>query len=155
MAVFASSSSSSTASLTALPHSSTNSFNSPNLPIKITLNPLLLSSYTRPNPSSVHLHRINNKKPLQYPGNEDWRIRVSFFPSFFTRTKDSESLKEELLEAIAPLDRGAEASEDDKDRIDQVGLSSSSFSFRVFNWVMIFTLHFLINNSFRILCNSS
>lgn len=121
MAVFASSSSSSsTALLTSLPYNSTNSFNSPNLPIENTLNPLLLSSYRRPNPSSVHLHRINNKKPLQYPGNEDWRISVSFFPSFFTRTKDSESLKEELLEAIAPLDRGAEASDDDKDRIDQI-----------------------------------
>ncbi|RWR92835.1 putative plastid-lipid-associated protein 4, chloroplastic isoform X1 [Cinnamomum micranthum f. kanehirae] len=53
--------------------------------------------------------------------SEKWRNRVSFFPSFLKKKgKDSEALKEELLEAISPLDRGAEASPDDKDRVDQI-----------------------------------
>ena len=34
--------------------------------------------------------------------------------------KKAATLKEELLEAIAPLDRGAEATPEDKDRVDQV-----------------------------------
>lgn len=52
----------------------------------------------------------------------------SFLPSFFTGSKKKEeedakkaaTLKEELLAAIAPLDRGAEATPEDKDRVEQV-----------------------------------
>lgn len=54
----------------------------------------------------------------------------SFLPSFLTGNnkkkkeeedaKKAETLKEELLAAIAPLDRGAEATPEDKDRVDQV-----------------------------------
>jgi len=52
----------------------------------------------------------------------------SFLPSFFTGTKKKEEedakkaarLKEELLAAIAPLDRGAEATPEDKDRVEQI-----------------------------------
>ncbi|KAK4491240.1 hypothetical protein RD792_001974 [Penstemon davidsonii] len=50
-----------------------------------------------------------------------WRIGVSFFPPFLTKTKDVESLKQELLEAISPLDRGAAATPDDQQRIEDVG----------------------------------
>uniref|UniRef100_A0ACD5X6J8 Uncharacterized protein n=1 Tax=Avena sativa TaxID=4498 RepID=A0ACD5X6J8_AVESA len=62
-----------------------------------------------------------------------WRAPVSlssfssFLPSFFKNNKGKEDeekkaarLKEELLAAIAPLDRGAEATPDDKDRVDQI-----------------------------------
>jgi hypothetical protein len=59
-----------------------------------------------------------------------WRAGVSsfsFLPSFFTGNnkgqKDAEKamrLKEELLAAIAPLDRGAEATPEDKERVEQV-----------------------------------
>ncbi|XP_010246490.1 PREDICTED: probable plastid-lipid-associated protein 4, chloroplastic isoform X2 [Nelumbo nucifera] len=49
-----------------------------------------------------------------------WRTKVSFFQSFLTKTKDSKGLKEELLETIAPLDRGAEATPEAQARVDQV-----------------------------------
>ena len=46
---------------------------------------------------------------------------MSFFPAFLKKGKDAKTLKEELLEAIAPLDRGADAPPEDQQRIDQVG----------------------------------
>ncbi|CAL4926876.1 unnamed protein product [Urochloa decumbens] len=58
-----------------------------------------------------------------------WRAGVSsfsFLPSFFTGNKgekDAEKamrLKEELLTAIAPLDRGAEATPEDKERVEEI-----------------------------------
>ena len=60
-----------------------------------------------------------------------WRAPVSlssfssFLPSLFkNKEKEGEEkaarLKEELLAAIAPLDRGAEATPEDKDRVDQI-----------------------------------
>lgn len=51
--------------------------------------------------------------------SKKWRIGFSLFP--YLLIKDRESLKKELLEAIAPLDRGAAASPEDQQRIDQVG----------------------------------
>ncbi|KAF8365016.1 hypothetical protein HHK36_032981 [Tetracentron sinense] len=53
-------------------------------------------------------------------GPDKWRTRVSFFPSFLKKGKDATTLKEELFEAIAPLDRGADATPDDQERIDQL-----------------------------------
>nr|CAB3493545.1 unnamed protein product [Digitaria exilis] len=63
-------------------------------------------------------------------GRQDgsWRAGVSsfsFLPSFFSGNKgekDAEKamrLKEELLAAIAPLERGAEATAEDKERVEQ------------------------------------
>ncbi|CAN6316134.1 unnamed protein product [Urochloa humidicola] len=59
-----------------------------------------------------------------------WRAGVSsfsFLPSFFTGNnkgeKDAEKamrLKEELLAAIAPLDRGAEATPEDNERVEEI-----------------------------------
>lgn len=51
-----------------------------------------------------------------------WRTKVSFFPSFLIKKKgkSKEEIKQELLEAIAPLDRGAEASPEDQERIEQI-----------------------------------
>ncbi|KAM0950950.1 putative plastid-lipid-associated protein [Dioscorea sansibarensis] len=50
-----------------------------------------------------------------------WRTSVSFFPSFIRkRGKSTDALKEELFEAIAPLDRGAEASPEDQEMVDQI-----------------------------------
>lgn len=51
---------------------------------------------------------------------EKWRTKVSFFPAFLSRGKDAKFIKEELLEAISLLDRGAEASPEDQERINQV-----------------------------------
>lgn len=53
--------------------------------------------------------------------SQKWRINVSSFPAFLNnKSKDAKILKEELLEAIAPLDRGAEATPEDQKRVDQV-----------------------------------
>ncbi|XP_061337202.1 probable plastid-lipid-associated protein 4, chloroplastic [Gastrolobium bilobum] len=52
--------------------------------------------------------------------SEKWRAKVSFFPAFLKRGKDAKIIKEELLEAIAPLDRGADATPEDQQRVDQI-----------------------------------
>ncbi|KAJ0710738.1 putative plastid-lipid-associated protein [Helianthus annuus] len=49
-----------------------------------------------------------------------WRVSVSFFSGLLNKTKDASSIKQELLEAIAPLDRGAEASPEDQEAIEQI-----------------------------------
>ncbi|KAE8009080.1 hypothetical protein FH972_005534 [Carpinus fangiana] len=49
-----------------------------------------------------------------------WRTRVSFFPGFFTKGRDAKSLKEELYAALAPLDRGAEATPKDQQLVEQI-----------------------------------
>ncbi|KAL2513803.1 putative plastid-lipid-associated protein 4 [Forsythia ovata] len=55
------------------------------------------------------------------PDYSKWRTHVSFFPAFFNnKTKNAESIKQELLEAIAPLDRGAEATPEDQQRVDEI-----------------------------------
>ncbi|PKI52988.1 hypothetical protein CRG98_026568, partial [Punica granatum] len=51
---------------------------------------------------------------------EKWRAKVSFFPAFLKKGKDAQALKEELLDAIAPLDRGAEATPEDQQRVDEM-----------------------------------
>jgi len=51
---------------------------------------------------------------------------VSFFPGFLTKgRRDVGSLKLELYEAIAPLDRGAEATPEDQQRVDQVQVKTT------------------------------
>ncbi|XP_021909674.1 probable plastid-lipid-associated protein 4, chloroplastic isoform X2 [Carica papaya] len=49
-----------------------------------------------------------------------WRSNFSFFPGFFTKGKDVDGLKDELFTAIAPLDRGADASADDQDLVNKI-----------------------------------
>ncbi|KDP38889.1 hypothetical protein JCGZ_05046 [Jatropha curcas] len=51
---------------------------------------------------------------------DKWRAKVSFFPAFLKKGKDAKVLKEEILEAIAPLDRGADASFEDQQRVDEI-----------------------------------
>ncbi|XP_062175874.1 probable plastid-lipid-associated protein 4, chloroplastic isoform X2 [Alnus glutinosa] len=53
-------------------------------------------------------------------GPEKWRAKVSFFPAFLNKGKDAKTLKEELLQAIAPLDRGADATAEDQQTVDQI-----------------------------------
>ncbi|XP_022762243.1 probable plastid-lipid-associated protein 4, chloroplastic isoform X1 [Durio zibethinus] len=52
--------------------------------------------------------------------DEKWRVNISFFPAFLNKGKDAKVLKEELLVAIAPLDRGADATPEDQQRVDQL-----------------------------------
>eukprot|EP00258_Populus_trichocarpa_P002808 XP_002303164.3 probable plastid-lipid-associated protein 4, chloroplastic isoform X1 [Populus trichocarpa] len=49
-----------------------------------------------------------------------WRTNVSFFQFFSAKSKDVKSLKQQLLEAIAPLDRGAVATPQDQKRVDEI-----------------------------------
>ncbi|GKB34519.1 probable plastid-lipid-associated protein 4, chloroplastic [Tanacetum coccineum] len=50
-----------------------------------------------------------------------WRTNVSFFTSFLNKnTKDATSIKEELLDAISKLDRGADATTEDQQAIELV-----------------------------------
>lgn len=59
---------------------------------------------------------------------QTWRTGISFFPSFSVKKrKDPEALKKDLLDAIAPLDRGAEATDEDKERVDEVGHAPACF----------------------------
>ncbi|XP_078444330.1 putative plastid-lipid-associated protein 4, chloroplastic [Wolffia australiana] len=84
----------------------------------------------RPLPLSrtgLHFQRTHPEKEaswggqvLRLPAADRWRLGVSFFPSIMRKKEKPEEIKKELLEAIAPLDRGAEASDEDKDRIDQI-----------------------------------
>lgn len=69
---------------------------------------------------SLHLpnNSINQSPELKF---RKWRTGVSFFSSFLDKNNEIESLKQELLEAIAPLDRGAAATPEDQRRVDQVG----------------------------------
>ena len=53
--------------------------------------------------------------------DRSWSAKVSFFPAFLKKGKDAKVLKEELLEAIDPLDRGADAIPEDQQRVDEVG----------------------------------
>lgn len=63
---------------------------------------------------------LSPDKLLDIAGSCKWRTRVSFFPGFLTKARDAERLKEELYAAIAPLDRGAEATPEDQQRVEQV-----------------------------------
>ncbi|XP_068649864.1 probable plastid-lipid-associated protein 4, chloroplastic [Aristolochia californica] len=73
-----------------------------------------LSFSPKSNASDVNLRGGNQRL-------EKWRASVSFFPSFLQKKgKDKDALKNDLFEAIAPLDRGAEATEDDKQRVDEI-----------------------------------
>ncbi|XP_057737676.1 probable plastid-lipid-associated protein 4, chloroplastic isoform X2 [Arachis stenosperma] len=74
--------------------------------------PLFSSSPQKLSSSSTYITLSDSGK---------WRNKVSFFQGFRSRGKrDVESLKKELLDTIEPLDRGAEASAEDQQRVDQI-----------------------------------
>lgn len=79
-------------------------------------------------PSSYSSSHFPIRPPINHTGHghalvvsEKWRTKVSFFPAFLKKGKDANAIKEELLEAIAQLDRGADATPEDQQRVDQVG----------------------------------
>ncbi|KAK0590450.1 hypothetical protein LWI29_027332 [Acer saccharum] len=74
------------------------------------------SSSTAPFTCHPPLAISSSSKPL----TGKWRSRVSFFQGFSTKRRDVNILKEELFQAIAPLDRGAEATPDHKQRLDKI-----------------------------------
>ncbi|KAL3538564.1 hypothetical protein ACH5RR_001930 [Cinchona calisaya] len=67
-----------------------------------------------------NIHHHNTTTSLSTPSHK-WRTHISFFPAFLSnKTKDSKAIKQELLEAIETLDRGAEATPEDQKRVDQI-----------------------------------
>ncbi|KAJ0976044.1 hypothetical protein J5N97_018009 [Dioscorea zingiberensis] len=92
----------------------------------------LSSSHRNLHPSSFssslgsHCPLSSNTAPFTLSASSDkllakWRTSVSFFTSFIGKKgKSTGSLKEELFEAISPLDRGAEASPEDQEMVDQI-----------------------------------
>ncbi|XP_047976481.1 probable plastid-lipid-associated protein 4, chloroplastic [Salvia hispanica] len=69
--------------------------------------------------SNQHNRHASLQLPC-YSSNRGWRIGVSFFAPFLDRSSEIESLKQQLLDAIAPLDRGADATPEDQQLIDQI-----------------------------------
>lgn len=71
-----------------------------------------------------------------------WRAKISFFPAFLSKGKgkDAKTLKEELLDAIASLNRGADATPQDQQAVDEVSsfLLFSTFSFHLFSAFLFF-----------------
>jgi hypothetical protein len=119
------------------------------------LSPLSTTDYYSPIKPLLHFHSSSSSshfptRPLIHHNHNNnlaaislkWRANVSFFPAFLKKGKDANTIKEELLEAIAPLDRGADATPEDQQRIDQVAFILLCF-LQLFNfiYVCIFILH--------------
>lgn len=73
-------------------------------------------SAAAPFPANNHSNSLSTSTPHK------WRANVSFFTGLLNnnKAKNAEAIKQELLEAIDPLDRGAEATPEDQKLIDQV-----------------------------------
>ncbi|KAG6711267.1 probable plastid-lipid-associated protein 4, chloroplastic isoform X2 [Carya illinoinensis] len=72
------------------------------------------TAFRFPVPANPSTHNLSS---TAHP--EKWRAKISFFPAFLKKGKDAKTLKEELLDAIAPLDRGADATVEDQQTVDQ------------------------------------
>ncbi|XP_057803605.1 probable plastid-lipid-associated protein 4, chloroplastic [Salvia miltiorrhiza] len=73
--------------------------------------------------SNQHSRRDASLHFPSYSSNREsdrWRIGVSFFAPFLDRSGEIESLKQQLLDAIAPLDRGSAATPEDQQLVDQI-----------------------------------
>lgn len=72
-------------------------------------------------PLKLNTNKFSNNNEVLIAESFKWRTQVSFFSGFLTKPKnDIQSLKQELYDAIAPLDRGAGATPEDQDRVEQV-----------------------------------
>ncbi|KAL3635269.1 hypothetical protein CASFOL_019816 [Castilleja foliolosa] len=83
----------------------------------------LFSSYPNKHSSrefSLPLPKSTSYQTLDPRQSGKWRIEVSFFSSLLVKHATVEGFKQELLEAIAPLDRGAAATPDEQQRIDRI-----------------------------------
>ncbi|OAY44897.1 probable plastid-lipid-associated protein 4, chloroplastic [Manihot esculenta] len=77
-------------------------------------------SFTPIHNTQIDISYSNKNKLYAIADSWKWRTKVSFFQGFLVKEKDVKKLKEELLEAIAPLDRGAEASQEVQERVDEI-----------------------------------
>uniref|UniRef100_A0A6N2M9C3 Plastid lipid-associated protein/fibrillin conserved domain-containing protein n=2 Tax=Salix viminalis TaxID=40686 RepID=A0A6N2M9C3_SALVM len=82
---------------------------------KLTTSHLFFSS-SKPSNQTSYFNLSSSYSTI----DRSWRARVSFFPAFLKKGKDAKVLKEELLEAIDPLDRGADAIPEDQQRVDEI-----------------------------------
>ncbi|XP_050125484.1 probable plastid-lipid-associated protein 4, chloroplastic isoform X1 [Malus sylvestris] len=84
--------------------------------------PSLIASFSpKPNPtSSCIIPSHNNLLGKIILDSLKWRTGVSFLSGFPTKGEDINSLKEELYNTIAPLDRGAEATLQDQERVEEI-----------------------------------
>ncbi|XP_027359387.1 probable plastid-lipid-associated protein 4, chloroplastic [Abrus precatorius] len=78
-----------------------------------------VSNFSSSSSSHFPIRPSNSNHSLSISQSK-WRTKVSFFPSFLKKGKDAKTIKEELLEAIAPLDRGAGATPQDQQTVDQI-----------------------------------
>ncbi|CAL0334327.1 unnamed protein product [Lupinus luteus] len=83
------------------------------------------ASLLSPHHHHHHLHPTHSSSlfhtnHLQLSTSHKWRSNISFFPSFFTKAKDPNTIKEDLIQAITSLDRGAQATPQDQLNIDQI-----------------------------------
>ncbi|KAJ6427644.1 hypothetical protein OIU84_023103 [Salix udensis] len=77
-------------------------------------------TYSSPLPNPLTKPTTFNLSSSYSTIDRSWRARVSFFPAFLKKGKDAKVLKEELLEAIDPLDRGADAIPEDQQRVNEI-----------------------------------
>lgn len=71
-------------------------------------------------PPNRHSRDVPLNRSLELPISDKWRTGVSFFSPFLDKSSEIESLKQQLLDAIAPLDRGAAATPEDQQLVDQI-----------------------------------
>ncbi|ESW20497.1 hypothetical protein PHAVU_006G214200 [Phaseolus vulgaris] len=79
-----------------------------------------LPHFHAPKLSSSSSHFPTTPTTTLLPQSHKWRAKVSFFTSFLKKGKDAKIIKEELLQAIALLDRGADATLQDQQTVDQI-----------------------------------
>ncbi|KAJ9174616.1 hypothetical protein P3X46_013244 [Hevea brasiliensis] len=89
----------------------------PKLTTTTTTNTTTLYFSSKPTNNQTNFLNLSSNDNSSF---DKWRATVSFFPAFLKKGKDAKVLKEELLEAIAPLDRGAEATPEDQQAVDEI-----------------------------------
>ncbi|CAJ2652187.1 unnamed protein product [Trifolium pratense] len=95
------------------------------LPFKcrIDSNPSQLNLVFAPPPPKFNTTHIILPSSSSVANSKKWKNMVSFFQGFSTgggKGRDIQSLKVELYETISPLDRGAEATLEDQQRVDKI-----------------------------------
>ncbi|XP_047311071.1 probable plastid-lipid-associated protein 4, chloroplastic [Impatiens glandulifera] len=77
-----------------------------------------------PQKHNVAYWTINSASSSSSSTEQRWRRNVSFFTGFLNNKspKDANAIKEELLDAIASLDRGADAGPEDQERVDKIAI---------------------------------
>ncbi|CAN6678577.1 unnamed protein product [Malus baccata var. baccata] len=78
--------------------------------------PKLVPCHFPGKPTTTTIHTLSSCSS----SSQKWRAKVSFFPAFLNKRKDTQPIKDELLDAIAPLDRGADATPEDQQTVDQI-----------------------------------